>query len=432
MKVVLEDAGVCRKIMRVHVPSDMVAPEYDKVLKEYARKAKIPGFRQGRAPADVVERRYAKGISEDAKDRLLPRCYEDALQQEKIDPVAVIDVQDVVLEKELGLTFHVTIDIAPNFKLPRYRKIRLRRNRDISVGDTEIDQTITRIRESFGRYEDVTGRAVKGGDLVRIDYNGICGGVPVKELVGDRVELGDGRDFLAMVGEPEFLPGLAKGMEGAEIGVEKNLEIHFPADYNISALAGKDATYSVTVKGIRERILPELDGELLGKLEVASIEALRGRIREDLLKAAEEEEKERLKGEIIKHLLAKTSFEPPRSLVERETRLAARNIVERIGMQGASKEQIEERREDILNAASSSSVDRVRISYILGRIAEEEELGVGEQEMAQRIELMAKRNSMSPERLKTEMEKRDSMESLKKDLLAEKTMDFLLEHAKVK
>ena len=240
MEVKLEDAGPCRKIMHVTAPAEAVVSEYNAVIKAYIKTAKVPGFRPGKAPADVVERRYAKGIAEEAKDRLVPRFYQEALSKKQLAPLAVVDVRDVVFKKEQGLAFKVTIEMSPEFKLPRYRKIALRRKK-VEVSDNEVDKTVNRLLEKFSTFEDVNGRNVKKDDLVLLDYSGMCEGQPVATLAADDPGLGDGKGFWTLVGDPEFLPGFTTGLIGAAVNEERDIKTHFPKDYHVSTVAGKDA-----------------------------------------------------------------------------------------------------------------------------------------------------------------------------------------------
>lgn len=431
MEVRVEDAGGCRKVLHIEVPEDAVSPEYRGVLKEYSHAARIPGFRKGKAPENVVEKRYEAEIHQDTKDRLVPRAYREALDSRGIRPVAIIEVSDVELEKGRGLTFKATVDVAPDFKLPRYRKIALRGEKH-DVADKDVEDALQRTRERFGRFEDVEGREVREGDLVNVDYSGTIDGSPVSDIAPDCRGIGGGTDFWALAGDPEFLPGFAKGIAGAAIGDVKTMDVVFSHDYHVASVAGRNAVYEFTVKALRERRIPELDEEFLKRMGAESVEDLRQKIREELETAGETAEKERLKGEIARHLLGKTRFDSPQSLVEQKTNAIARDIVQRMAMQGGTREQIEARRDDILNTAQQSSADRVKLGYILDRIADEEGIETSGEDLDERLNGMAARYGVTVERLRAEMEQREAMDGIKSEVRAAKTLDFLLENAKVK
>lgn len=431
MKVTVEEAGPCRKLMEVDVPPDAVAPDYEETLQAYARAAKIPGFRKSKAPVDVVERRYRKAIEEDARSRLVPRFYREALKQEQIEPVAIVGVSDIGFDKTEGLSFKVTVDVAPEFKLPKYRKIRVEARKS-EVTDEHVDAQLERMRESCARYEDVQERGLRRGDLAALDYRGTCEGTPIGELAADCSGLDKGENFWVLLSEPEYLPGFNEGLQDARIGETRTIDVVFPSDYHVPAVAGKAAVYEVEVKGIRERELPDVNEEFLKQLNVDSEDALRQRIRRELETEAERRDRAHLHNEIGKYLLAKTSFDLPQSLVEQETRLMARNIVRRIGAQGGSPEQINGQRDAIANEAERSSKDKVRLGYILNRIAAEESIHVDDSEVDSRIGRMAEQYRMTPAQLQEELEKRNALESVRSDIRIEKTMDFLLGSAKIK
>jgi len=431
MKVRLEDAGPCRKVLHVSVPPDAVAGDYGEIIKTFAKAVNIPGFRYGKAPLNVVEKHCMKDIEKEAEERLAPRFYREALREKDIQPVAVVDVRDMVFKKEDGLVFNVTIDVSPEFKLPKYKRISLKGNQ-VEVKDKDVEDALNRLLSSFARFEEVKDRTAKKDDLVQIDYEGSCDGKKIKELAGDAGDLGAGKDFWVLLGEPEFLPGFVSGLTGASIGENRNVEVVFPENYHVAALSGKKATYSVFVKAVRAKTIPRIDGDFLKKIEMESESALRERIRDDLVAEAKRNTIEQQKDEIGKFLIENTDFELPQSLVEQETRLMIRSILQRITAQGATEKQIGEQKGEILKAATRSSTERVKLSYILSRIADEEKINTSDGEVSERIKAMALQYRMTPERLTADLEKANGIERLKSDLRGEKTLDFLLENAKIK
>jgi len=431
MKVTLEHSGGCRRIMGVDVPADRVKDDYDGVVRAYTAQARIPGFRKGKAPSHVVEKRFARNIEQDAKDRLVPMFYKEAVEKEGVDIAAVLDVNDVSFAKDDGLRFRVVLDLVPEFKLPKYKKIALRRQ-PVKVSDEDVERTLTEIRERFARFEDVEGRPVKSGDLVQIDYTGTCEGRPIADLATDCRDLGEGEDFWVPTEESEFLPGFNSGLEGRSAGDSFQIDVTFPEDYRTVELRGKSAAYDVEIKAIKSKALPEIDEEFLKHFEADSEQELRDRLRGDMEEAGESKEKARLKDEIADVLLSKVSIEPPQSLVERETEAIARNMAGAAARQGVSKEQLHQRRQQILSSAGEAANRRVKLSYLAARIADAEEIQVSDDDFRERLESMAQRYGLSAPQLKAEMEKRDALDDLRNDVRAEKVFEFLLENAKIK
>jgi trigger factor len=433
MNVKVEPGGPCRRILHIEVPKDRVAAEYARVAGMYAREAHIRGFRPGRVPLDIVERHYAKQIVQDTRDRLVPTCYREALRQQKLTPVAVVNVRDEALAKDRDFVFDVVLDVPPDFTLPEYRTITLQ-SRAVEVTESNVDTALERLRENLARFQDVTDRPAREGDLVRIDFQGTIEGQPVGRISAEAAPLGEGQDFWMAAGksEEDFVPGLAEGIVGAPIGERREIRVVFPEGHRVPGLAGRTAVYAVTLKGMREKILPPVDAEFLAALRAESEAALRDRLRAGLKEAAAAAETRRLKGEIVRHLLERTRIEDlPQSLVQSETRRAVQDIVYENMMRGATREQIHERKDDIVGAATQSSGERVKVTYILRRIADEVGVAVDDGELNRRIEAMAAPHRMPPERMRAELEKRDALDDVREDLRLEKTLDYLVANANI-
>ena len=179
MNIRVESAGQCRKNVFVEVPADLVKNEFGEVVQAYSQYAKIPGFRPGRAPRDLVRKRFAKEIAQEVKERLVPRAYQEAVKQQNIQTVAVLDVKEDPIEDGQPFSFTVVVDVTPEFPLPDYKGLKIE-GKKIEISEEDVDSTIKRLQDQGGRYDDVTGRAVQTGDLVQVDYEGTIDGQPVE------------------------------------------------------------------------------------------------------------------------------------------------------------------------------------------------------------------------------------------------------------
>ena len=427
MKVTVEQVGPCRKALRIEVPAEQVTAEYQKVIKEIASGARVPGFRQGKAPAAVIERQFAKDALEETRERLVPMAYHTALKQENLKPVSVVDVTDVQITKQLPLSFKVTVDLAPEFALPSFKGISIT-SKKVEVKDEDVEQILSNMRDRSAHFEPVTNRAAQKEDVVEIDYNGTCNGHPISEVAPDRPELAQGKDFWVLLSDtmPEFLPGIKTQVEGMEIGQTREITISFPDDYRAKSMAGKTAVYTVTAKGIRERKSPELNDDFAKTVGADSVEALRTSVRENLVKTAETTELGRQKDELVKWLIEHTPLNDlPQSLVEEEARHIIQDVVQENVRRGVNKDDIESHREDIFNRAAQSASDRVKVNYILTRIADEEKVAITDADVDQRVAEMAARYGITPERMKEELAKRDTMDGLRRNLRLDKAVDIL-------
>ena len=429
MNTRVEDAGPCRKILHVNVEWSEVAGDYERLLAQVAAEARIPGFRKGKAPVQVVERRYAKGLADDAKERLLPRFYKAAVEAEKLNPVSVVQVADVDLVRSQGFRFRVTVDVPPEFKLPKYKKISLK-DQTREVGDEDVDRMLDGLRQQVARYEDVEGRPVKEGDLLRIDYEGrTADGRPMAELSPDCGGLGSATDFWAQVGHPEFLPGMAAALTGMNVGETRQIEVAFPEDYHVPPAAGQKAVYTVTAKAIRERHLPEVNEELARMVGADSVDAMRSKLRDRLKEAAAGEERARQHDEIAKVLIEKTEIEPPRSLVEGESRQMFYHSVRSMLRQGLPRDQVEQQRAEIAASATRVGTDRVKLRFILEAVAREEKIDLSDAELDEHLAQMARQSHVSPEALRAEIQRRGDMGEVRSDALCNKVLDALADIA---
>ncbi len=431
MNIVVENMGACRKTLKIEMPAEKVKSTYDEVLDAYSKSAKLKGFRPGKAPRQLVERRFSKQISEDVKERLVPEGYQEAVKEKSLNVESVLEMGEVLLDPEKGMSFDVTVDVRPEFELPDYRGIPVKKE-EPSVTDDEVDQAIERIRQQQASYEDVEDREIKRGDMALVDYEGMLDGRSIESL-GDAVKgLGERRDFWVMVDENAFLPGFADGLAGMKPGDRKQIFVDFDKGFAVKELAGKQATYFVHVKGVREQVLPELNDEFAKQFNMDSLEKLREAVREDLKGMARDRIMSSQRSEIIKHLLSKVTMDVPESVVDRETKSIVDEIVRNNTARGVSRDEIVEKKDEIMETAGRNADERVRIQFILDAIAEKEKIDVSEDDLSGHINALAAQYGMDLSSFRAELEKRDALESTRNELRRNRTVEFLLEQADVK
>lgn len=431
MNIKVENEGPCRKKLTIHVPPEKLRSTYDQLLEQYVRNASIPGFRKGRAPRPVIERKYARSLLQDVKERVVPEAYHEAIKSKQIDTVAVLNVSEgeLNLAEDFGVT--VILDVPPEFKLPNYKNIKLKSEAN-EVTDADVEQARERILGQFAQYEDVEGRPVKKSDLVRIDFSAALDGRPLSEVDPEASSLESGSDFWMMTDDHAFLPPLAEGLIGARIGDRKQIDCPMPESFHLKSLAGNTIVFDVTVKGMRERRMPELDTALCGRIGVESPEDLDRRIREDLTAQAEQRERMRLRDEICRYLLKHVKMDVPESELQHETRHVLQDMVQEQTRRGIKQEDLTARRDELMETASGSAAERVKLRYILHRIAVEEQIETTDEEMAAYIGTYAARYGMQPEAFREELVKRNALDNIRETLRMNKTLDALLEKARIK
>lgn len=431
MNIRVETTGPCRKQLHVEVPAEAVSKEFGEIVDMYAGAVRLPGFRPGRAPRDMVKRRFLKDIQDEVKQRLVPRGYQEAVKQEKLDAVTVLEVKENDLAEGQPFSFTILLDVAPDFELPAYKGLALKSELK-DVTDKDIDDVLTNIREQNAKYQDVSGRAVRAGDMVQVDFVGTCEGKPFQEISEKAASLGQAKDFWVIADEAnEFLPGFAAGLAGANIGEQRDVAVTFAENFTEPSVAGKKALYAVTVKGIREKALPDLDEAFFTSMGAENEAALRERIRTDMTGMRKSNERARLEAEILRTLVQGVKFDVPQSVLADETQHAVYDLVRSNTNRGVAKEEIEANKERLIGAATQTAEERLKSRYILRKIAAAENIVATEEEINQRIAEMARSYRTTPDKLEAELEKNNQIGRVADEVRLLKTMGWLYDNAAI-
>lgn len=430
MKVEIKNVSPCRVKLIVKAEPAEIHKDYESVIQGYVQKASVRGFRLGKAPRAVIEREYHQEIDRDIRQQLVSVFSRRAVEEQKLALVSMVDVADILFSSETGVSFVLTCDVAPEFKLPKYQKIPLKIV-DPTVDNADVEERLGQLRQRMATYEDgVADATVVQGDVVRVDFTAVSDGKPLKELAEDAAMFSEGTGFWMQVAEPEMIPGVSLALAGMKIGEEKTIKMKFPKDFNIEKLQGVKAVYNVKVAGFRHQI-PATDEEVCKQFKFDDIAAVRTLLREQMQQQAEEAEQRRREQEVIDFLLKKTEFDLPESEVAEETGHTIRNMVNTImGRGGSTREDLEENRDELLAAATTTAKNRLRLRYILARIAEDAKVEVVPHDVDEKIREFAQQQQTTPEKMREVIEKRYGIEGLRADVRAEKTLEFLINSAK--
>ena len=430
MAVTIENTAPCRKKLRVEVDAERVAGTRAEILQEFRKVALIPGFRPGKAPEPMVEKRYAGQIDEELRKRLIPESYREALNEQNVKVVGYPQIESVDYQPGRPLVYTAAVDTAPEFPLPDYKGIPVKKN-TVAVKEEDISKTLDSLREQQADFVAVEGRALQTGDFAVVNYTGVADGKPISELAPDAKGLGENKDFWLLVSPDSFLPGFCDQLIGANVGEKRQVLVDFPADFPQKPLAGKKATFFVDVVALKEKKLPELNDELAKKLGAENLEKLREAVRKSVQAEAEGHQDSEMRRQVVEHLLSRVEFELPESLVQQETRGIIYDVVRENSMRGATKEQLEQKKDEIFGYATKSAKERLRTSFILDAIAHAEQIKVEEPEIEQRITQMAQRSRTTPARLKAQLAEKGALGEVEEQILVGKTLDFLVDNAKV-
>ncbi|MDD4736509.1 MAG: trigger factor [Kiritimatiellae bacterium] len=427
----IKEEAPCRKSLHIEVPAEAAQQRYTSILSEYKKHAKIPGFRPGKAPQALVEKRYAKEALKELKERMIPEYYQKAIEQEKIQVATVLNVTEDELAIGHPFSYTVLLDTVPVFELSDYRGIGVKAETH-GVTDEDVDGALKQLLERFASYDEVTDRAIQEHDVAQVSYEATCDGEAMSGLVPeDAMRLAQSDDSWIACDENEFLPGLGTGLIGGAAGEEKEVRVSFAEDFVAKEVAGKEAVYRVKIKAIRSKNIPALDEEMLKKLSAESEEQLRTQLRGELEQYSVRQEEERRKSEIISQLLAKYSFDLPESDVQEETRELVYEMVRNNTMRGVKDEEITENKGQIFEAATKTAEERVRLHYVMERIADQEKITVSRNEVDAYIRRLAQAHNMSVEQATKRLNERNGMAGVRDKLRQQKTVEFLLKEAKI-
>jgi trigger factor len=421
MKTEFTDVSATQKTLTIEIPVDVVAAEINRVAKGYTKQARIPGFRPGKVPTTLVKQRFKEQILHDVAHGLIPRAVDEALQERGIEPVDTPNIKDVALEEGQPLTFTAAIETVPPFDVGDLSTIEATRHAT-DVNDEAVEKTLQQLRQRGAKHEPVENRGVEDGDTVVLD-------IERKDAEGqpDRHE-----DVSLELGSPANPPGFDAQLLGLRTGETKTFTTHFPEDYTVKEMANTDVEYTVTVKDIRRKVLPELDDEFakdLGAFE--SLSALRDRVRADLQQESEEHARQHLRTDVLKQLSDRVTFDLPPSLVEREmdrrieefaSRLMQQNVDPR--QAGIDWGQFRESQRDPARASVASAL-------ALDEIARREGLTVSAEDVDKEIERFAVRAGRTPAALRAQLEKEGSVARLANGLRREKAVDLVLSRARI-
>ncbi len=429
MNVTVQELAPCKKLVRFDVEAKDVEDAFETMAKDFVREAHLPGFRPGKAPKDMVLKRYEKEISEEVKKKLINDTFKKGVQEQKLEVVGVPDLEDIQFARGQNLQFVATVETAPQFELPNYRGLPAKREM-ATVTEDDIQRALTALQNQKGKFEKVE-REVQAGDYVVVNYTGSSEGKPLTEIAPAARGLTEQKGFWVEVKPDSFIPGFATQLQGARAGEKRTVTIDFPADFVTPELAGKKATYEVEVVEVKQRLVPPIDDAFAKIYEAENLEKLREGIRSDLQNELNLKQKRSVRNQLVQELLSHANFELPETQLQLETRNVVYEIVAENQKRGIPKEIIDKQKDEIYNASSRTARERVKIAYIFQKIAEKEGIRVSEAELHPRILALAQAYQMTPQKFIEEARKRNGIEEIYQQMLHEKVMDFLQEQAKV-
>lgn len=431
MNITVEKQPSCTATVNVEVPADKVAATRKNIVGKYASQAKLPGFRPGKAPANVIEKRYQKEIKEELYQSLINEGVEDAIKKEDLK-VITVNVSDEPKDNDGAISFSAEIILAPEFEVPEYLGLEIEAP-SADVEDEDLDKALEDLRHRFANFKDVE-REVQDGDFAVVDFTATLDGKPVAEAIGKSAGFLEGREgHWVKVEEDSFLPGFGEQLKGSKAGDEKEVVVTLPEEFPLSDVRGADITFAVKVKEVKEQDLPELNDEFAGKLlPEKGLDELKDVIREQLEGEKHQQAEDAKVNQVVEQLNDAVDFEIPAVLLEQETNGNAMQMMERARQQGMTEDQIREQEAEIAESASKQAKLNLKTNFILQEIAIKEKIEVNDQDMIQRINAMAQQANKPVKKYIKELQKANAIQNVRNSVLIGKTIDFVVEKANVK
>jgi len=428
VNITVENLAPCKKLLRVEVDAKAVDEAFDAVTKDFQKQASLPGFRPGKAPRAMVLKKYEPDIKTEVKRKLIGDSYRKALDEKKIAVIGYPDIEEIQFGRGQALQFAATIETAPEFQLPEYKGLPAKREAK-SVTAADVDRAIELLAKQHVKFETVA-RELRLGDVAVVNYTGTCDGKPITDTAPTAKGLTEQKNFWVDTASDSFIPGFADQIVGAKAGDKRTVNVDFPADFVTKQLAGKKGVYEVEVVEVKEKALPPIDDAFAEKYDAENLPKLREGVQRDLENELKYSQAKAVRGQIIHALLTATNFDLPETAVAHETRNVVYDIVRENSQRGVARDLIEKQKDEIYSAAAQSAKDRVKLSFLIQRIAEKEGIQVSQDEVLKRAQSLAMAYQIPLEKFLKDLQKRNGVE-LYDQIAHEKVLAFLEQNAKI-
>jgi trigger factor len=415
--------ATCRKELDLEIPAEEVTKATEKVAKDFAKIARVPGFRPGKAPISLIKKRFASDIKGEVLQTLVPEHVEKAVAEQKLTPVSQPQVDKLEYNEGLPLKFRASFEVLPEFALGDYKNMEIEMP-EMAITGESVANTLAEMQQRAATFAPVEGRAVQNDDFVQVKLLGTPegGGEPLRA-----------ESVLCHVGAEETMEPFNENLRGANIGDHKNFDVEYPADYPDAKLAGKKFHYSVDVLGIKTKKLPELNDEFAKDVsDAASLDELKTKVREGLEHERDHRQKELQREKIIAELVKLHDFPVPESLVEHQMDVRLERVVRSLAQQGVDPRAVNIDWVSLRKRQEERARDDVKAELVIDRIATEEKIDVTEEELQHELEHAASRSGESAEAIRARLTKQGALDRMKAKLRSDKTVDWLAQNARVK
>lgn len=414
--------------LTIEVPAEEVEKALQNAFLKNKSRINVPGFRKGKVPRQMIEKMYGPEIFyEDAVNEMIPDAYEKAAEECGEDIVSTPVINVTQIEKGKPFIFTAEVALKPDVKLGKYKGVEIEKV-DVAVTDEDVDAEINRERERNARNIEVTDRPVKDGDMTVLDFEGFVDGVAF--------DGGKGENYSLTIGSGAFIPGFEEQLIGAEIDKETEIHVTFPEDYQAEDLKGKDAVFKCTIRGIKEKELPELDDEFAGEVsEFDTLEEYKADVRAKLTETKEKEAKNLREEAVVEAIIKDSDMEIPEAMVETQQKQMVDEFMQGITMQGLTPEQYYQftgaSRERLIAQVKPQAEKRIKARLVLEAVAKAENITASEEDYEDELKVMAEAYQMEVDKVREMLPEKNAAQ-IKEDIAVRKAAEFAVANAKEK
>jgi trigger factor len=433
MNITIDRQLKCLATLCVEVPAETVSKERSSILNSYLKQAKIPGFRPGKAPLAVVEKRFNNDIKEEIESRLVSQSFDEVIKRENVKILDFGIPEKLSFESNGTFTFSSTLILAPDFDLPEYKGIEINIPSN-EVTEKDINEQLESLRQRFADFTTVSDRSIEIGDFGVVDFSSTLDGKPLDEALGRSAGYLSGRDgFWLKMQEDSFLPNFATQLVGLKIGESREIAITVANDFPLADLREKQLVFQVALKEIKTQNLPIADDEFAQKLmgPDKTVSDLTETISESIKTNRSKEIEDVKINQLIAYFDSKVDFDIPEQLLMRETQSQADALVQRAVQEGMSADELSAQQSQVFETASEQAKTNLKTNFILQEIANNEKIQVSNEELFNYAARIAQSQKQPVQKVIKTLQRQGSFPGIRNSILVSKALDFLVLNASV-
>jgi trigger factor len=409
-----------KREIEVEIPPEEVSRETEVLIQKYQKLARIPGFRKGHVPASIIRQRFSQDIQNDVVDALVPKYFRKEAERLGLIPISQPRVTDLHTHEGKAMHFKASFEVMPEIKVEGYKELRAD-HPEISVTNEEVEESLKSLQEQKATFSPIEGRTIADGDYAQVALDG----TPKNQESGTKPVHMD--DVLVEIGGKTTMPEFTENLRGAGAGEERTFEVLYPEDFSDERLRGQTFSYKVKVNAIKQKSLPELNDDFAKEVgEFTTLDEVRKRIREGMEHERKQTAEREAKDKLLAELIRRNEFEVPEALVEHQVDLRLDRGLRALAAQGMSAEHMKKMDLGRLRAGQKEqAAQEVKGALLLEKIAEEEKIEVGDEEINNEIDALAKQTNQAPDAIRARLTRDGALDRIRDRIRNEKALDFL-------